>query len=345
VKLQGGLPSIPTVTPNFEDYGDNAPLTEGTLVSRIEMGLDEALDSLGLDQRRSDSIKRQKYIHLAVDHFTGQNDAPLTYSWYKWGVNQVSGPSESPDPRTRYSEPAGGQKLLHTPHDAFVEFFKSEIEGLPLEDWWEEENHLAFLDQFYTEYGIPEYQEVYLANIDVLQILTDIQYSLYRGENSVSKDDYDQLCSKISSLKQAILVSDELEDSYDYLERCTDLVEDVVMILAKPDSEVIKQGHATAFSELKTFYQEHTWLIIANRISIKTARGSDRKRIIRRSESRHSDLLDTFDRELETKREICMKMNLIPTVEDYSSFEDQGEEFDETFDNLMGIIDGRMTCE
>ena len=142
-----------------------------------------------------------------------------------------------------------------------------------------------------------------------------------------------------------MLVSDGLEGSYDYLERCTDLIEDVVMILAKPDSEVIQQGHATAFSELKTFYQEHTWLIIANRISIRTARGSDRKEIIQRSESRLSNLLDVFERELEIKREICVNMNLTPTVEDYSSFEDREGKFGETFDKLMGVIDGRMTRE
>ena len=333
------------MTPNFEDYRGNMPPTEGTLVSRIEMGLDEALNDLGLDRRRSDSIKRQKYIYLAVDYFTGQSDAPLTYSWYKWGINQLSGPSESPDPKTRISEPAGGQTLLHIPHDEFVEFFKSGIKGLPLEDWWEEESHLIFLDQFYTEYGIPEYRDVYMANIDVLQILTDTHYSLHREENPVSEDDYYQLCSKISSLKQAVLVSDGLEGSYDYLERCTDLIEDVVMVLAKWDSEEIQQGHATAFSELKTFYQEHTWLIIANRISIKTARGFDREEVIQRSESRVSDLLDVFDRELETKREICVNMNLTPTAEDYSSFEDSEGEFGETFDKLMGVIDGRMARE
>jgi hypothetical protein len=38
-------------------------------------------------------------------------------------------------------------------------------------------------------------------------------------------------------------------------------------------------------------------------------------------------------------------MNLTPTAEDYSSFEDSEGEFGETFDKLMGVIDGRMTRE
>lgn len=333
------------MTPEFEAYDDDALPTENSVVSRIEFALDDVVDDLELDHRRSDSIKRQKYIYLAVDYFTNDNDYPLTYSWYKWGISQPAGPSEASDPQTRRPESAGAKSIFATNQSQFEKFFKTGIPDLALEEWWEEENHLSFLQQFYTVYGHPEYRDVYLSNIDVLQTLTDIQQSLYRGENPVTESMYDRFCGQTSSLKQAILLADGLEDTYDELSECLNLIEDVVMILSKPESEVIKQGHHTAFDELKKFYQEHMWLIVANKISIKTAEGNHRSDLIRRSESNLSNLRSRFSQELSNKREICRQMNLLPGIEDYSNSEKNASDFSQKFDEFMHVVDGTTTCE
>ena len=320
---------------------------ERMLVSRIEPALDDALDDLGLPQRRSDSIKRQKYIHLAARHFTEEGDHPLTYSWYKWGINQPDGPSENPHPQTFIADPAGANDIIETSHSDFEDFFKTGIPDLALEDWWEVDSHLKFLQQFYTVYPDTAYQDVYLANVDLLQTLTEIQDVLHDGDNPVDKGTYYRFCKETSALKEAVLSYHELEEHYERLTKCTNLLEDVVMVLGKSESEVIQTGHETAFKELKKLYQELTWLIIASKISIQTATGNNKEKVVQRSERRLSNKIEEFNSEYRQKEDICQSLNLLPDLEDYAQFQDMGrdEEFSETFDKFMKVVDGRATCE
>jgi hypothetical protein len=332
---------------NIHAYEGELPPTEWIVVSKIESGLNNALRDLNLNLRKEDNIKRQKYIYAAIDYFVGLDTSPITYSWYRWGASQLAVPSSQDQPQRLFTESAGAQELLDISYTEYEEFFKNDVNGIPLSEWWNTEDPLVFLEQFYSEYTPPksEYQDVYLANIALLSELNRLLPDLDNTQNLVSRETYDSLCSKTTDLEDAILVADSLSHTYEYISETTDLIEDVVMVLAKDDSQVIKQGHATAFGELRSFYQDHTWMIVANQISKDTAAGPHRDLIVNSSSKNYNDLVEKFYEEYWSIEDICDAMHLLPDVSDYEKFEHGSDEFDEKVTELMEVVDGRTDSE
>lgn len=79
------------MSPQIKGYGNDALPTEGAILSKIETALESALEQKGLEPT-TDPVKRQKYLYLAVDRFTEEEQHPITYSWFKWGASAVAGP-------------------------------------------------------------------------------------------------------------------------------------------------------------------------------------------------------------------------------------------------------------
>lgn len=211
---------------------------------------------------------------------------------------------------------------------------------MPLEECWETE-FLDFLEKFYTHYAPEDYRTLYLANIRLLKIMNDIETALNFRRDAARQATYEDVTEAAKTLKKQILDSDVLEENYDYVNDFTQLLEDVVMMLVEIKDKDIEQGHQTAITELKTFYREEVWLMIAHSISTDTAKGPNQGDIYNWSSQNLDELRASFDESIKEKKEICDAVGLLPGIQDYEKFEPGDADFDEIMNEFMRVVDGR----
>lgn len=328
---------------NIYGYSNEVPPTESTLLSKIESSLENALDRLELEHRTS-PVKRQKYIYIALQNFTEPEQNPITYSWFKWGASAIAGPGNTQTGQPLFVDPGDAEPLLETRLDEFEEYFVSGGHAMPLQEWWAAD-FLDFLEQFYQEYSPDEYRELYLANIQLLRILDGIQNAIYYGREPITGEDYQELSQVDRSIKTNVLAETSLESSYEFVKSFTNLLEDVAMVMVNLPSENIESGHDTAISELKDFYLDHVWLMVAHTMSLNSAKGPNAGKIFTHSESNLMRLRGEFDDKFDANKRICLEMDLLPSVEDYPDFEEEGGELEDKFGQFMGVVDGRISRE
>lgn len=331
------------MSPRFHNRGNNPRPTEGALLSKVETALDEALDELGLESSQS-SVKREKYIWLAVNEFTERDEEPITYSWFKWGVSSLEGPGGTSTNTTLETEFSIAANLYQANPEDIKRFYCRGDYELPLDEWWETD-FLEFLEEFYSHYGPEKHQELYLLNIQLLKLFDDIEQAINFGRNPAREKTYEETKEITRNMKKEVLDSEALEENYEYLNEFTKLFEDVVMTLVDISGEEIEKGHQTAFSELEDFYRDTVWLMVAHSLSLETAVGPNSDKITPWSSSELERLRGSFDDTLQTKKDICESVDLLPDLGDYDSFETEDEEFDEKVDEFMAVVDGRAENE
>lgn len=91
---------------------------------------------------------------------------------------------------------------------------------------------------------------------------------------------YEDVCSATSDMRREVRSNDWLEANYEYVSEFTRLFEDVVMVTADMGGEGIEQGYQTVISELKSFYVETVWPMIAHSTSLESAVGPNQDKII-----------------------------------------------------------------
>lgn len=330
------------MTPSIRHSAD-AP-TEDAILSKIETALDNVLDDMGLPRQEEAHVKRQKYLYLTIDDFTEDNDNPITYSWFKWGVSCKGGPGSNGPGQTLWTDPTLAYPLLEAQLPELEDFLRDGIEHLQLQEWWEAD-FFDFLEQFYTHHAPDDYRQLYLANLDLLRIIDDISAAVYNRRDPARTETYEEVIERTSDLNQEILAVDHLEDRYRYTSDFTNLFEDVIMMLVELEGQDLERGHNTVISELKNFYRDHVWLMVAHKISLHTAVGPNADTIREDSNNNLTRLRSQFDEELTQNRRRCDAMNLLPAVGEYPDFgtssDDETDEFEEKFDELMTVVDGR----
>jgi len=299
------------MAPNFDH---NSSLTESSLLSRIETGLDRALEELNLPPQKESHIKRQKYIYLFIDIETSQDENPVTYSWFKWGASCKAGPASQTFPQPLITHRASAESLIDIPLDEIERIFREDIEHLPLQDWWEKEL-LDFLEQFYIHYGKEEYRELYLANIELLRIMDDISVAIQHRRDPARVETYHDFLNRTSELKTQIKSLDHLEELYGYVEETTKLFEQVVKMLVNFEGQELERGHSTVFEELKKFYRDHVWLMIAHSISRFTAVGPNAELIRNDSKKELKYLVAQFEEAFNLNRRRTAAMELLPSID------------------------------
>jgi|GEM_PF-1825800 len=327
--------------PNFHNRGNNPPVTEGALLSKIETALDQTLEELDLESSQS-SVKREKYIWLVVDEFSEGDDEPITYSWFKWGVSSLAGPGGESTSQTLHTNFAEAANLFQARPRDIEEFLRHGDHQMPLREWWEAD-FLDFLEQFYTHHGPSEFRELYLTNIRLMKLIDDIEGALNFNRNPARRETYDEATEIAKELKKQVLSADSLEENYEYVNDFVQLFEDVVMMLVGIDGSEVENGHQTAISELEDFYRDEVWLMVAHSLSLETAKGPNRGDIYDWSSANRDNLKSSFADSLKTKKEICDSVGLLPDIDDYERFEEG--EFDEAVDEFMQVVDGRVSRE
>lgn len=331
------------MSPRIHDFDGDPPQTERTLLSKIENALDNVLQESSLDPDQS-SVKRQKYTWLAIEEFTEPGDHPITLSWFKWGISALAASGGATSSTVLVADMSRAGDLADADIEEIEDFLRSDDHGLPLEEWWEAD-FLDFLQYFYTHKAPEKYRELYLANIRLLNYLNAIDGAVHGGHDPASRSMYEDVCSATSDLKREVRSSDWLEANYEYVSEFTRLFEDVVMVLADMNGEDIERKHQTAISELKSFYVESVWLMIAHSISLESAVGPNQDKIIGWSSSNLEELRAGFEETHRMNRKICEAVDLLPDLDDYQDFETDDEEFEETVDEFMAVVDGRQSSD
>lgn len=328
------------MSPRIQGYGHDAQPTEGAILSKIETALENALEEEGLEPSTA-PVKRQKYLYLAVENFTQKNQNPITYSWFKWGASAVAGPGGPDTGKTFFTDRPTATPLIQTSISEYVEFFLSDEHDLPLDEWWEAD-FLDFLEQFYADSAPDRYRDLYLDNIQLLQIIDNVEGAIFRGRNPAREETYDEVCKVSADIKGETLIHEEFEGDYEIVSEFMGLLEDTMMVLADVSEDELKKGHQTAISELQDHYIEHVWLILAHNISLETAVGPNAEDIYQTSPDQLTRLRQTFEKEHDTKKRICSAVNLLPSLGDY---EDDSETFEEKGTKFLSVAEGRESGE
>jgi len=305
------------MTPQIHHRNEDPPPTEGFLISKIEVALENVLADLGLESSQP-SVKREKYIYLTTREFTEENKYPITYSWFKWGASSLAGPGGASSSKTLVTDPSDSEGLFQAEQEEIEEFLRNGDHELPLEEWWEAD-FLDFLDHFYSHYGPEEYRDLYLSNIRLLRFIEDIEIAVQHGRNPVIEDTYVELCDITADLRRNVRSLDGVKENHGYLSQFTGILEDVILSMTDFPEEELKKGHQTAISELHDFYQNNVWLMIAHSLSLQSARGPNVDDVYGWSSSNLERLRQEFN-DIETKKEICDTMGLLRDFKEYPDF-------------------------
>jgi len=328
------------MSPRIQGHGHNAQPTEGAILSKIETALENALEKEGLEPS-TDPVKRQKYLYLAVDNFTAEDQNPITYSWFKWGASAVAGPGGPDTGKTFFTDRPSAAPLVETSISEYVDFFIGDGHSLPLERWWEAD-FLEFLEHFYTNSAPDQYRDLYVNNIQLLKILDEVEGAVFQARNPARKETYDDVCEISADIKGEVLIQEELDSDYEIVSEFMGLLEDSIMVLSDISRDELKKGHQTAISEVKDHYMDHVWLILAHNMSLKTAVGPNVEDIYQTSPDQLTRLRETFKREQDTKKQICSSVGLLPNLADY---EDSSESFEEKGVEFLNVAEGRESAE
>lgn len=315
------------MTANFV-RGPNTP-TESAILSKVDTALDRALETLNLPLQKQAHVKRQKYTYFVVRRFTDEQDPPVTYSWFKWGVSCKAGPSSSPTPQPLLTPEAKARSLLDISIKEIEQFLINEVEFLSLSEWWEAD-HLDFLEQFYTHYGPDRYRSLYLANIELIRIISSVTEAAQYGRNPARTDTVEDVANFANRINRQLLSIDHLSQYSSYASNFTQLLETIVSSLVEIDEGDIEQGHVTVLSEMLAFYRDHVWMIIAHSISEYTAVGPNAELI--RSDSRRAreELIAEFTEAFQMNRRRCQAMELLSTEGEHSELEQLGQQSENT---------------
>ncbi|WP_363463672.1 hypothetical protein [Halogeometricum borinquense] len=319
------------------------PPAERPILKKVENGLKQAVeDDPDLDWPeggKGTRIRRQKYTEQAVAHFTQSDDEPvLTSSWYKFGKTYPAAPSgtslgdgQFPSPYIRESE------IFDASPDDIAHFFTHEADEPPLDGKHWYMPSLDFLERFYNLHAPEKYQKLYLQNIELRRIFEDTLHeisslresqsgsatSLSDFGSSAAVDYYKRAGRTTAGIQMELATIPELGDAVEPVRDFTDLVEDVLMELAKVEQSDLKARHRTAIESLEEFYNERAWEYPAALIMRETAEGPNADWVIDQAERKLESLHNSYSSELDSQRRLCAEAGLLPRAKDYPAHDDE----------------------
>ncbi|MDQ2052908.1 hypothetical protein RBH26_20920 [Natronolimnohabitans sp. A-GB9] len=317
------------------------PPAERPILSKVETGLKQAVENdPDLDwMEEGTRIRRQKYTEQAVDHFTQHDEEPvLTSSWYKFGKTYPAAPSGANVGNGQFPSPHIRESEIFDASPAEIEhFFAHEADEprLDAQHWYMPT--LEFLEKFYTIHAPEKYKELYLQNIELRRVFEDTTHeisslresqsgsgtSLSDFGSSRSVDYYKRAGRTAARLHMELATIPELEEALEPVREFTDLLEDVLMELAKIEQSNLKARHRTAIDSLETFYNDQAWEYPAAIIMRDTAEGPNSDWVVNQAEQKLDTLREEYTTDLEDQRRLCAEAGLLPKAHDYPSHDDE----------------------
>lgn len=315
----------------------DTPPDESSVLDKVEAALKHVVrQHPRLSWEYGTRIKRQKYVYLAVRHFTPTHqDLPVTYSWYKFGAVMPAAPktgtigpasTEMPTPAARDS------KIFTTEFDDLVSFFEDELTEPPLnaEFWFATD--LDFLERFYNLHAPERYRDLYLSNIDFRRHLASAYERLENGFRTgeddsnafaVSESDYESIGRAAAKMHLALVDTAVVRETFEEVRRFTDLVEDAFLALTRTELSEVRQRQVDCLDELERTYSEWVWEYPALLISKDTAMGPNASVLRRWSEQKHFSVEDSLSNEIDAVENRCSSAGLTVAFDEYPHHHDE----------------------
>lgn len=349
---------------------------EAVLLERIDDALRDAVGAANLNWSKATRIKRQKYVNMAVDHFSSdaeERPAPVTRSWFKYGDTQPLSPVgakrldlEEPD-SPEISDECEPTKEGRSPYDdpiydtnvtEFMQFFLEDATGPTLS----EENWLLpdidFLEIYYQEHAPADLADIYLSNLAIRKAIAGARESveeIYDGRAELFSDEPDSLpdfsdahyydMASEAAIQLRLAMRDHptlFNDSLDIVQPFTDLVQDVLLRVESIPRRDIVRPQSRLLQELEDFYDSIVWLVPASEMSAHTVEGPRAESLRTVAQTNIGDAREIFRDEFPELQSECKSTDLLPYPSDYP---DRNDEASATLDQMMNIIDKPITDE
>jgi hypothetical protein len=315
----------------------DTPPDESNVLEKVETALKQAVrQDPDLNWEYGTRIKRQKFAYMAVEHFTGEDEAfPVTYSWYKFGAVMPAAPmsgtigpvsTQMPTPQARESG------IFTATFDEIVEFFREGATNPALneETWYASD--LDFLYTFYEHHAPEEYRELYLGNVELRQGLESAIRELEESEADprsmsagIDIDEYEAIGRAAARLHLGVVEDQSLGSTLDELRRFTNLVEDAFLVLAQTERREITDKQIGAIGDLLEVYDEWVWEYPALLMSKETAHGPNASTLRKWSSQKHFSLEDNLNDQIDAVARTCSEAGLTPSSAQYPDHDDEVE--------------------
>lgn len=321
------------------------------LVEEAITGLEAAMHDYGLDRQdlAHDQYAQQRLNKLGLCGILWRYDDPsVQRSWHRYGLELGNSIKEynSIQAKPLDEHPISAGTSSDRKYTRIQEYYYYYLEDFNLQGMNLEEaiqvDFFSLLDAFYTEYADPEYKDLYLTNVD-------LQRRLYNDSESLSIDEIsDEDCLEIGDIVSELhaeLYSCDLlrhepdgyrdfvenedldsrfanltevaEEVYEAVEMFTDLLEDIYMMLARSDPTDVIGTPSKIIDNLRIFYHEFAWKMVATVLSIQTATGRDYQEIWRGCVKEMEWLATVYNRRLSEVKSTAGQANLLPELDDY----------------------------
>lgn len=271
------------------------PATGQDVIDKIKSALHSAVvEEKGFkwkNQGRNFSVKKEKYIFLALWEFTDSEDESFTYTWYRFGAFAKLEEGSGPDTDSFLREDnLGGQRIAQVSEERLVQFFTNEISSIPLSrsNWYGSVNQ--FLIDFYKLYAPEEFQSLYLSNIQYREALKETKKHIKALANEESNtgfesSDYDEITGALVGLQVSLPGFNDLQmdsglkrkDAVQNLRRnlieYTTLNQRFWAKLKQIEPSEFDHTITTAAGRIQDYYDDFMWKLIACLLAIKSAQG------------------------------------------------------------------------
>ncbi|WP_042662324.1 hypothetical protein [Haloferax sp. ATB1] len=320
----------------------DTPPDESNVLEKVETALKQAVrEHSDLNWEYGTRIKRQKYTYLAVEHFTGGDEAfPVTYSWYKFGAVMPAAPksgtigpasTQMPTPDARESG------IFTAAFDDIVDFYRRSdfTPGLDQDSWYASD--LDFLATFYGSHAPEEYRDLYLGNVALRQHLDSVLEDVRTARRASSVDrsvfgieQYEDVGRAAARIHLGLVSVDSLSQTLDEVREFTNLVEDAFLVLSQTRSSEVTESQVAALEELKQVYNEWIWEYPALLMSKETAKGPNAPTLRKWSAQKHFSVEDNLQKHIDSVSESCVDAGLVPGSAQYPEHDDDVERIGRT---------------
>jgi len=322
----------------------DAPPDESNVLEKVETALKQAVrEHSDLNWEYGTRIKRQKYTYLAVEHFTGDDEAfPVTYSWYKFGAVMPAAPksgtvgpasTQMPTPHARESG------IFTASFDDIVDFYRRSdfTPELDQDSWYASD--LDFLASFYESHAPEEYRDLYLGNVALRQHLDSTIEGVRTAQRESSADrpspvfgieQYEDVGRAAARIHLGLVDIDFLSQTLNEVREFTNLVEDALLVLSRTDASEVTEPQVAALEELKQVYNEWVWEYPALLISKETAKGPNAPTLRKWSAQKHFSVEDNLQKHIDSVSQSCVDTGLVPGSDQYPEHDDDVETLNRT---------------
>lgn len=282
---------------------------ESDLINDIKEGIGIALEWRGASASSIDSIKLNKLAYLAVERL----EVPLTFGWYKYGPAPVD---------LRYSETAvtaTSQDDLDAPHESrlpdrdyyspmeYAYFFHETLDEF---DDILQARTKEFLISFYEREAPEPYDDLYVKNAQLQQVLDEIKSSdTWHDDADVY---YREVSQRIGELTRELMKIESLREVQTPFRLYARFLKRLIANASAQDS--LSASQQRFMKRIVDYYYGGAWKYVALKISENTvplSPGDNKEKLLTSIENDRQEMRSDYQDDLGTFKERAVRLGLV----------------------------------